>query len=160
MRLPTLVFMALLTAPSLAAEISGIVTEVHDGDSLTLVNSQVTYKIRLADVDAPEWRQTYGKDSQASLLHTCGLKRATAETLGEERFGRTLARLTCAGVDANRRQIERGWAWVFRRYAPKDSPLYALEKEARRARRGLWQEDYPMPPWEWRRSRGASEVQE
>jgi hypothetical protein len=28
-------------------------------------------------------------------------------------------------------------AWVFVRYAPTDSPLYAIEQEARAARRGL-----------------------
>jgi endonuclease YncB( thermonuclease family) len=142
---------------AMAAEVSGIVTEVQDGDSVTLVNWQATYKIRLADIDAPEWTQKYGKDSRASLFHTCGLKRATAETIGEDRFGRTLAHLTCAGVDANRRQVERGWAWVFRRFAPKQSPLYAVEEAARAARRGLWQDHEPVLPWEWRRTKGVLE---
>lgn len=96
--------------PTLAAELSGLVTEVHDGDTLTLVNWQATYKIRLVDIDAPEWKQAYGKDSRASLFHMCGLKKATAETVGEDRYGRTLARMTCAGVDANAEQVRRGWA--------------------------------------------------
>ena len=94
--------------PALAAERSGIVTEVQDGDSLTLVNWRYTYKIRLADIDAPEWRQEHGKDSRASLFHMCGLKLATAETQGEDRYGRTLARMTCARVDANTEQVRRG----------------------------------------------------
>lgn len=137
--------------PAFAAELSGIVTEVQDGDSLTLVNWQHTYKIRLADIDAPEWRQEYGKDSRASLFHMCGLKKATAETKGEDRYGRTLARMTCAGVDANAEQVRRGWAWVYVQYAPKNSPLYSLEREARLEKRGLWVDDEPVPPWEWRK---------
>src|SRR5687767_13378072 len=101
MRAVTLLILAALTsAPIGAEEISGIVTEVRDGDSVTLVNWQHTYKLRLADIDAPEWKQKFGKDARASLFHTCALKRATAETVGEDRFGRTLARVTCAGVDA------------------------------------------------------------
>jgi len=44
--------LALLALPALSAELSGIVTEVQDGDTLTLVNSQATDKIRLADIDA------------------------------------------------------------------------------------------------------------
>jgi endonuclease YncB( thermonuclease family) len=92
-----------------AAELSGIVTEVQDGDSLTLVNWQHTYRIRLVDIDAPELNQPRGKDSHASLFHLCALKRATAETSGEDRYGRTLARITCAGVDANAEQVRRGW---------------------------------------------------
>ena len=104
---------ACAAVPALAAELSGIVTEVQDGDTLTLVNWQATYKIRLADIDAPEWKQEYGKDSRASLFHMCGVKKATAETKGEDRYGRTLARVTCAGVDANAEQVRRGWAWVY-----------------------------------------------
>jgi endonuclease YncB( thermonuclease family) len=133
-----------------AAELTGIVTEVQDGDSLTLVNWQATYKIRLADIDAPEWKQERGKDSRASLFHLCGLKKAKAETIGADRYGRTLARVTCAGVDANAEQVRRGWAWVFIRYAPRDSPLYRLEAEARSDKLGLWADDEPMPPWDWR----------
>ncbi len=135
---------------AVAAEISGVVTEVHDGDTLTLVNWQYTYRIRLVDIDAPELAQERGKDSRASLFHLCALKRATAETSGEDRFGRTLATVTCAGVNANAEQVRRGWAWVFGRYAPKDSPLYQLEREARLDRRGLWADDVPTAPWVWR----------
>lgn len=91
-----------------AAELSGIVTEVQDGDSLTLVNWDATYKIRLVDIDAPEWKQPRGKDFRASLFHMCAFKQATAETVGEDRYGRTLARVTCAGVDANAEQVRRG----------------------------------------------------
>ncbi len=142
---------ACAAVPALAAELSGLVTEVQDGDTLTLVNWQATYKIRLADIDAPEWKQAYGKDSRASLFHMCGLKLATADTRGEDRYGRTLATVTCAGIDANAEQVRRGWAWVYVRYAPKDSLLYALERDARLGKLGLWADDEPMPPWDWRR---------
>jgi endonuclease YncB( thermonuclease family) len=40
-------------------------------------------------------------------------------------------------------------AWHFKRYS--DNPLLAIaEKEARAARKGLWKEDNPTPPWEYR----------
>ncbi len=94
----------LWTCLGFAAELEGIVTDVHDGDTITLVNWQHTYRIRLTDIDAPELAQLFGKDSRAPLFHMCALKRATAETAGEDRFGRTLARVTCVGVDANAEQ--------------------------------------------------------
>lgn len=47
-----------------ASEISGIVTDVHDGDTITLANWQHTYRIRLVDIDAPELAQPGGKDSR------------------------------------------------------------------------------------------------
>jgi endonuclease YncB( thermonuclease family) len=83
----------------------------------------------------------------------CGLKLATAETRGEDRYGRTLATVTCAGIDANAEQVKRGGAWVYIQYAPKNSPLYALEREARLEKRGLWVDDEPVPPWDWRKGR-------
>ena len=149
--------LTLLTLPALSAELSGLVTEVQDGDTLTLVSWQHTYKIRLADIDAPEWKQSFGKDSRASLFHMCGLKLATADTRGEDRYGRTLATVTCAGVDANAEQVKRGWAWAYIQYAPKNSPLYALEREARLEKRGLWVDDEPVPPWDWRRTTRRAE---
>ncbi|MDA0984018.1 MAG: thermonuclease family protein [Proteobacteria bacterium] len=146
--------LALAPAASFAAELSGIVTEVHDGDTITLANWQHTYRIRLLDIDAPEMSQPRGRDSRAALFHLCALKQAVVETQGEDRFGRTLGRVTCAGVDANAEQVRAGWAWVFPRYAPKDSPLYAIEREARLEKRGLWTDDAPVAPWEWRRKVG------
>jgi len=136
-----------------AAEITGIVQEVHDGDSLRLAIANGNIEVRLVDIDAPEIKQPFGKDSRTSLRQMCLLKQATVETRAEDRYGRTLGQVHCGGVNANAEQVRRGMAWVFLRYAPKDSPLFAVETEARLAKRGLWADDSAVRPWEWRRSR-------
>ena len=41
-------------------------------------------------------------------------------------------------------------AWVYDGYAPNDSPLYDLEDGAHNAKRGLWKDEDPTPPWRWR----------
>ncbi len=41
---------------------------------------------------------------------------------------------------------------MYRRYT-NDQSLSDLEEEARVARRGLWADPDPIPPWEWRRMR-------
>jgi endonuclease YncB( thermonuclease family) len=140
----------LAALPAVGAELVGIVTEVHDGDTITLVNWQHTYEIRLIDIDAPELDQPHGKDSRTNLREMCLLKKATVDTSGEDRYGRTLGRVRCVDTDANSEQVNRGWAWVFVRYAPKNSPLFAVEHSARMAKRGLWADDAPIAPWEWR----------
>ena len=33
----------------------------------------------------------------------------------------------------------------------RDTVLEALEKEARQARKGVWEDPQPVPPWEWRK---------
>ncbi len=146
----------LLARPVPAAELSGFVTDVQDGDSLTLVSGKATYRVRLSGIDAPELKQPRGMESRASLVALCRARPATAEMEGKDRYGRVLATLTCAGVDANAEQVRQGWAWVYTRYAPKDSPLYGFEGEARRARRGLWADADTVSPWEWRNPPRAS----
>jgi endonuclease YncB( thermonuclease family) len=148
----------LIASEALAGiELEGVITEVHDGDSITLVTVQHTYKIRLIDIDAPELGQSFGKESRTGLREVCLLKRATVDAVGEDRFGRTLGRVRCVTIDANAEQVRRGLAWVFVRYAPKNSPLYRLEAEARDLKRGLWLEAEPVPPWEWRRANAQKE---
>ena len=36
-------------------------------------------------------------------------------------------------------------------YAPGDTVLEGLEKNTREARKGLWADPQPVPPWEWRK---------
>ena len=56
----------------------------------------------------------------------------------------------------NHKQLKAGMAWWYREYAKEQSPevqrAYDLaEQDARAARRGLWKDAKPVPPWEWRR---------
>jgi len=46
---------------------------------------------------------------------------------------------------------KQGWCWWYRKYAPWDTVLDGLEREAREARKGLWADPHPVPPWEWRK---------
>ena len=142
----------LLLATSHALAFDGRVVAVADGDTLTVLrDDRQQIKVRLSFIDAPEKAQPYGNKSKQSLSDLCFGKAARLEVQGEDRYGRTLAVVYCDGIDANREQVLRGMAWVYQHYTPKDSPLYAVEAEARSARRGLWADNEPMPPWEWRR---------
>ena len=68
----------------------------------------------------------------------------------QDRYGRTVARVQCNGVDASEQQLRAGMAWVFDRYV-SDRWLYWAQEDARAARRGLWSDAQPVAPWEWRR---------
>ena len=136
-----------------AAELVGEVVNVHDGDTLTVLVNRVQVRVRLADIDAPERRQPFGTRSRQSLGGLCVGRVARVLEQGKDRYGRTLGHVYCTGVDANAVQVRRGMAWVYEQYAPEESPLYALQAGARGAKRGLWADPRPVPPWEWRASR-------
>ncbi len=44
-----------------------------------------------------------------------------------------------------------GLAWHDPRYAPKAKEYAEAEAEARKEKRGLWSDDKPVAPWDWRK---------
>lgn len=143
---------ALILAHCAYAETSGKVVGISDGDTLTVLTERQQVKVRLAEIDAPERGQPFGNRSKQSLSGLCFDKTAKLDDKGKDRYGRTLARVYCDGIDANAEQVRRGMAWVYDRYVT-DRGLYLIQDEAKAAKRGLWADTEPMPPWEWRRMR-------
>src|SRR2546427_2424798 len=56
-------------------------------------------------------------------------------------------------TSANHSLVKDGWCWWYRKYAPGDTVLAGLEKEAREAKKGLWVDPAPVPPWGYRKAR-------
>ena len=54
-------------------------------------------------------------------------------------------------ADVNPTLVKDGWCWWYRKYAPADTVLEQLEREAREGWKGLWADPTPVPPWEWRK---------
>ena len=146
------IFPLLLGVTPAQADVLARVVSVHDGDTLTVLVDRKQVKVRLTDIDAPELGQPFGKNSRQSLAELCFGKTASLDVRGQDRYKRTIARVTCDGLDANAEQVRRGYAWTYTRYAPKGSLLYAAQDEARAAGRGLWSDPASVPPWEWRRN--------
>jgi endonuclease YncB( thermonuclease family) len=143
----------LVASAVLAEPFPAQVISVHDGDTLTVVAQGKPLRVRLADVDAPELRQSYGLRSKQSLADLCLDKQAHVSVVSHDRSGAALGRVVCDGVDASAEQVQRGMAWVYQRRASSASPLYFLEDQAQRAREGLWADRAPSPPWAYRANR-------
>lgn len=137
------------------ADFTGKVVAVADGDTITVLREHAQVKIRLTEIDAPEKKQAFGNRSKQSLSDLCFGRTATLADKGKDRYGRTLARVTCDGVDANAEQVKRGMAWVYDRYVT-DKSLYAAQDVARAGHLGLWHDEHPVPPWEWRKAKRDS----
>lgn len=140
---------ALTIAVTAAHAFTGKVIGISDGDTLTVLDRQRPVRIRLADIDAPESGQPFGRRARESLSELAYGKQAEVAARGRDSYGRMLGRVRVEGVDLNAEQIRRGYAWVFRRFT-NDPALIALEGEARAAKRGLWAGRAPVPPWAWR----------
>jgi micrococcal nuclease len=124
---------------------------ISDGDTMTLLVDNKQLKIRLANIDAPESKQSFGQSSKKSLSDICWGTNATYETQTVDRYGRSVAVVFCNGVEANTEQVRKGMAWVYPKYN-KDSMLPAIEADARDKKVGLWNDREPVAPWEFRLS--------
>jgi endonuclease YncB( thermonuclease family) len=145
-----LLLLLVLAAPAAWAETyQGKVVRVSDGDTLTLLVDRKQIKVRLTEIDAPESKQAFGQRARQSLGELCAGQAATVRSSGRDKYGRTLGRVECQGIDANTEQVRRGMAWVYDRYVT-DRSLYALQNEARAAHLGLWADKEPTAPWVWR----------
>ena len=139
--------LALLTAAG--AALTGRVERVIDGDSLEVATSDGAVEVRLFGIDAPEHDQPYADAARAELAKRVKGKPVRLEVEDHDHYGRTVARVFVGDEDVNAALVRAGAAWVYRRYS-EDPKLLAAEDEARRAKRGLWAEPDPTPPWEWR----------
>jgi hypothetical protein len=76
-------------------------------------------------------------------------KQVRVEQQDRDRYGRVVGKVYVGSLDMNAEQVRGGMAWVYRKYA-RDQALYALEQEAKSAKRGLWADPHAIPPWESR----------
>lgn len=135
---------------------SGRVVGVADGDTVTVLDSTNTqHKVRLAGIDAPEKKQAFGQVSKQHLSNQVFDKTVTIETTKRDRYQREVGKVIVNGRDANLGQIEAGLAWHYKQYAGEQSPAdrqsyAAAEVAAQQARKGLWQDANPVPPWDFR----------
>lgn len=140
-----------------ASELVGHVVGVADGDTMTVrIEGRPPMRVRLNAIDAPEKAQAFGTVAKKGLSDLCFGKNARIDVVDTDRYGRKVADVWCDGVYANRIMVEQGLAWVYRRYAGLRADLYAAELSARSKGRGLWVDENPTPPWEFRRSNKRS----
>ena len=62
--------------------------------------------MRLAEIDAPEKVQPFGQRSRQQLADLCFNQEANIRETARDRFGRTVARVRCQGLDASAEQVK------------------------------------------------------
>lgn len=145
------VYAALLYPLTLqATELKGRVIRVLDGDTIEVLQDEKPVRIRLANIDAPEKKQAFGRRSTNQLKGLVVAQPVTVTYTQTDRYGRIIGHVfTTNGIEANRWMVQSGAAWVYERYNT-DKALPALQREAQQQKRGLWADRQPVPPWVWR----------
>ena len=140
----------------------GELLSVADGDSFKMraADGRV-WQVRIAAIDAPERTQPWSDVARKQLQQRLQSREIMVQASKFDPYGRVVGNVFVAGEDIGLAQVVDGLAWHFRRYAHEQEAgarkLYGrAEATARKARRGLWHDSDPLPPWEFRsRMRGG-----
>ena len=157
MRTITFILIYLLSFSVWAGTITGSVVRITDGDTLVVLDTnKIQHKIRLVGIDAPEKKQAYGKKSKDNLSALVAGRYVVVEYEKRDRYKRILGKIMLSGKDMNLEQVASGMAWHYKKYQGEqsrtDQQRYSeAEIDARRAKRGLWYDPEPIPPWEYRK---------
>lgn len=136
-----------------AAEFTGHVVGVTDGDSLRVMHNGRAEPVRLVGIDCPEKGQAFGKRAKQATAALAFDRDVIVLSVGKDRYRRTLATIVLPdGRNLNHELVRDGWCWWFRQYAPFDEDLERLEHDAREKKRGLWIDPAPTPPWVYRKA--------
>ena len=139
---------------SYAFAFDGIVTRVSDGDTVQVRDtSGAIHKIRLYGIDAPEKKQNFGSQATRALSELVLHKPVFIEVNDMDRYGRAVALVYAGHTLTNETLVEKGLAWVYPTYCKISMCSDWKDKEAlaRAAKKGLWQDNSAVPPWEFRK---------
>ena len=126
------------------------IKRVVDGDTVHVFYQDEVYKIRLTEIDAPERDQPYGSNSTEYLKSLLKEGMVDVDISGTDRYGRKLGRLYWRGKDINRELVSAGYAWVYDQYVT-DNSFYENQSKAKNTKKGLWEDQNPLEPWNWRK---------
>lgn len=149
--------------------IEGLVVGVSEGDRITVNSFGTEIPVRLYGIAAPQtakidkftgWfrpGQPYAEDAFRALsikvLHQM-VRIEVKDTLvfKTEPTQVAVAVVHLDGRNINLEMVNEGWAWAYRRLLSRgDHPHYiTMERMARAKRNGLWMQDNPQPPWEFK----------
>jgi micrococcal nuclease len=134
-----------------AADFTGQVIGVLDGDTIDVLHDKKPERIQLYGIDCPEKRQPFGQKAKQAASALLFGKEVRIETHGGDKHRRTLGSVYQGDVNVNQVLVKEGSCWWFSKYVPKDKVLKELEQEAKDAKKGLWADPNPVPPWLYRR---------
>jgi micrococcal nuclease len=145
---------ALLLIPSLSHALTGKVVSIADGDTITILDSFKTqHKIRLYGIDTPEKGQAFGDAAKKYTSKLVAGKTVDVKAYDTDKYGRTVGVVVADGVNVNQSLLSAGLAWQYQKYCKASfcGDWLRLEKNANTSNIGLWADNDPVPPWDWRK---------
>ena len=133
---------------------TAIVEKVIDGDTIQVNYKSKSIKVRLYGIDTPEYHQAYSKVAKRFTAKLVRGSRVHFQVKDWDDYGRMVAIVTIADNRClNEELLKAGLAWVHIYYCKevRCDRWYSYERKARQKQIGLWRDNFPVPPWVWKR---------
>ena len=119
-----------------AADFSGPVVSVLDGDTIEVLHNHHAERIRLSGIDCPEKGQAYCNNAKHAASALAFGKEVTLQTHGLDKYKRTLGDVLLPdGTNVNHTLVKDGACWWYRKYAPGNTVLKGWRKKRETPRR-------------------------
>jgi micrococcal nuclease len=128
------------------------VISVHDGDTFEIIENGKRQSCRIANIDAPELKQSFGINSRDSIRSLILGKEIIIYPIGTDIYNRMIVSAKVKGLRIDSLIIQKGWAWHYSIYS-KESLLADCMKTAMSQNLGLWScgKQNVCPPWLYRK---------
>ena len=122
------------------------VVDIYDGDTLILSDDGRAKIIRLFGIDCPRKEQPFGLKAKDYTSKIASGKEIRIETIAKKRYQKCKVYVddTCL----NTQLLKSGYAWLDR-HGSVDESWETFEANAMAAKKGLWSQKDPEPPWEF-----------
>ena len=146
-------------ASATAADFTGVVTHVTDGDTLWVrpASGGAPRQIRIEGIDAPEICQAFGADAREALSARVLRRQVKVRSRASDSYHRALAHVSLGDDDLGSWMVGRGYAWSYR-FHNDPGPYAKQQARAKTAGLGLWRGSSPVSPREFRSSMAAAEA--
>lgn len=148
-KINVLFFLFIISTLTLA--FTGKVVKVADGDTITVLKGEEKVRVRFYGIDAPEKKQEYGIKSLDVLKKMIDGKVVEVKEKDKDQYGRVVGEVYFEGKNLNTYMLENGHVWWYKQYSKNEREYEAAEMKAKKERLGLWKENNPTPPWEFRK---------
>ena len=128
------------------------IISVHDGDTFEIIKNGKKQSCRIANIDAPELKQSFGINSRDSIRSLILGNEIIIDSIGTDIYTRMIVSAKVKGHRLDSLIIQKGWAWHYSIYS-KESLLADCMKSAMSQNLGLWScgKQNVCPPWLFRK---------
>lgn len=135
-----------------ASQKSYKIISVHDGDTFEIIKKGKKQSCRIANIDAPELKQSFGLESRDSLRLIILDKMVLVDSLGTDLYRREIVSIKVEGRSLDSILIRKGFAWHYEAYSKKPQ-LKSLMQLSINDGLGIWKCGTigVCPPWLYRK---------